>query len=135
MCVTVCVCVCLCVCVCGCAVWVMVCLYILYYECVLITSVRNDYMCAVFQITDSILSHCGNVSHALKTLMESVYDIIWLRCCIYFHVSTCICYHMACDGTLLWRHCTTSSSLPLSSLLECWCLLRTASREWFQPCL
>ena len=43
--------------VCGCAVWSMVCLYILYYECVLITSVRNDHMCAVFQITDS---HCGN---------------------------------------------------------------------------
>ena len=37
--------------------------YILYYECVLITSVRNDLMCAVFQITDSILPHCGNVSH------------------------------------------------------------------------
>ena len=32
-----------------------------------VTSVRNDLMCAVFQITDSILSHCGNVSHAFKT--------------------------------------------------------------------
>ena len=44
------------------------CQYILYYECVLfaITSVINDHMCAVFQITDSILSHCGNVSHAFK---------------------------------------------------------------------
>ena len=61
-----CVCVCVCMCVCGCAVWSMVCLYILYYECVLITSVTNDHMCAVFQITDSILSHCGNVSHAFK---------------------------------------------------------------------
>ena len=42
---------------------------------------------------------------------------------------------MACDGTLLWRHCANSSSLPFSSFLECWCSLRTASREWFQPCL
>ena len=33
----------------------MVCLYIQYFECVLITSVRNDHMCAVFQITDSIV--------------------------------------------------------------------------------
>ena len=54
LCVCVCAFVCVCVCVCGCAVWSMVCLYILYYECVLI---RNDHMCAVFQITDS---HCGN---------------------------------------------------------------------------
>ena len=28
-----------------CAVWSMVCLYILYYECVLITSVRNEHIC------------------------------------------------------------------------------------------
>ena len=42
---------------CVCTVWSLVCLHILYYECVLITSVRNDHMCAVFQITDS---HCGN---------------------------------------------------------------------------
>ena len=70
VCLIVCVCMCVCVCVgewvcvCGCAVWSMVCLYILYYECVLITSVRNDHMCAVFLITDR---HCGNVSHAFKT--------------------------------------------------------------------
>ena len=44
------------------------CQYILYYECVLfaVTSVINDHMCAVFQITDSILSHCGNVSQAFN---------------------------------------------------------------------
>ena len=76
MCVFVRVCVCVCVCM-----WV--CQYILYIRCVLITSVRNDHMCAVFQITDSILSHCGNVSHAFKTglqnlltLMESVKTIV-----------------------------------------------------------
>ena len=68
VCVHVCVCVyvcvfCVCVCVCVCALWSMMCQYILYYECVFaITSVRNDHMCAVFQITDSILSHCDNVS-------------------------------------------------------------------------
>ena len=62
-------CVSVCVCVCVLALWSMMCQYILYYECVLfaITSVRNDHMCAVFQITNSILSHCGNVSHAIKT--------------------------------------------------------------------
>ena len=62
-----CVCVYLCVCVGVCVVWSMVCVYILHYECVLITSVRNDLMCAVFQVTDSILPHCGNVSHTFKT--------------------------------------------------------------------
>ena len=54
MCMFVCVCVCVCVCVYVCVCVCGVCLYILYYECVLITS---DHMCAVFQITDS---HCGN---------------------------------------------------------------------------
>ena len=64
------------------------CQYILYYECVLfaITSVRNDHMCAVFQITDSILSHCGNVSHAFKTW--KVYNLVevYLLPCIYLHL-------------------------------------------------
>ena len=71
----VCVCVCVCVHVCVCV----------QYVCVLfaITSVRNDHMCAVFQITDGILPHCGNVSHAggcsvqnLLALMESVTTIV-----------------------------------------------------------
>ena len=81
-------CVCVCVCVC---VFVCVGVYVpifLYYECVLfaITSVRNDHMCAVFQITDSILPHCGNVSHAggclvqnLLALLESVKTILSVR--------------------------------------------------------